>query len=318
MRLLQNKFSFGLASVAFLCLECQGQGVIGVGSTGGATGGHSSNVEALDGGTGGAAYFTMGALDASSEASEIPDSMTRCGASGVGLIYVIDSSNHLFSFDPANGNVFTQVNALNCPNPGSDIRGIGGAAAPFSMGIDHTGIAWVLYTSGLIFNVDVTKNNSPCTAMTPGWTAGTDGFYIFGMGFVADASGTLTEKLYIAGGSASDLADGNLGYIDPSSRMARVIAPIPMPLAKTDYGPELTGTGDALLYGYYPGVEVSYVVLFDRSNGTLKQIWKMPPIGTRIAHYRLMGFRALWRQALFVRDLGRCRRWRIKLAGVHA
>ena len=133
MRLPQNMFLAGLASVAFLCLACKGQGVIGVGNMGGASG-HTANGETLDGGMGGTVYITLATLDAGSAAGETPAPLARCGASGVGLIYAIDSSNNLFSFDPAKGNVFAQVNTLNCPNSGNDIRGNGGAAAPYSMG----------------------------------------------------------------------------------------------------------------------------------------------------------------------------------------
>jgi hypothetical protein len=229
-------------------------------------------------GSGGTVRITLEATDA---LMATPDTgpPAGCGASGIGLIYVVDMSNNLFSFDPANGNQFIQVNTLKCPNPGNDLRA-GGVATPFSMGIDHTGRAWVLFTSGLIFHVDVTQKDSPCMPMNPGWTVGAGGFQLFGMGFVADAPGALTEKLYVAGGSSGNVGAGNLGFFHPELRTATVLTPLPKPLAGTENSPELTGTGDALLYGYYPGVQVNYVALFDRTTGAVKQTWNMPALGT--------------------------------------
>jgi len=274
-----SAFAIGLAVFGLGCLACSNPTSVGVEHASGGSGGQSVPDSTTALGSGGVVRITLEATDA---LIATPDTgpPAGCGASGVGLIYVVDMSNNLFSFDPANGNQFTQVNTLKCPNPGNDLRSGGGTATPFSMGIDHTGRAWVLYTSGLIFNVDVTKKDSPCTAMTPAWTVGTAGFQHFGMGFVADAPGVLTEKLYIAGGAASTLATGNLGFINPTTLAASVLTPLPKPLPNTENSPELTGTGDALLYGYYPGVQVNYVALFDRSSGAVKQTWNMPTLGT--------------------------------------
>jgi hypothetical protein len=170
-------------------------------------------------------------------------------ATGTELIYLVDSGNHLFSFDPiafnAGQNAFVDIGELNCP-AGSPLGGFPSPASPFSMSVDRQGTAWVLYTSGQLFEVDTT--NASCQATT--FVNGQQDFELFGMGFVSDASGADTETLYIAGGPVDRFTIGDLGTLNTSTLQVSRIGALPNDPANS---PELTGTGEGNLFAYYPG-----------------------------------------------------------------
>ncbi len=172
-----------------------------------------------------------------------------CGATGAQLIYVVDDSYKLWSFDPTKlpGDPWMAMGDLSCPAgtalPGHDPTE--SAATPFSMSVDRNAVAWVLYNSGELFKVD-TQNPSNCTAV--GNTVGQAGFELFGMGFVSHTPGGSEETLYIAGGAAELTGASTLGTFDTGTMTASQIADLPT----AEYSPELTGTGDAQLFAYFP------------------------------------------------------------------
>src|SRR5688572_13531093 len=73
------------------------------------------------------------------------------------LVYVVDQNNQLSQFDPA-AKTFKAVGTLDCP---AEL-----GATPFSMGIDRTPTAWVLYNSGELFEV----NTSTVACKKTNWT----------------------------------------------------------------------------------------------------------------------------------------------------
>lgn len=190
-------------------------------------------------------------------------------AAGTGLVYVVDEAGQLLSFNPKNNaNTFTVLGQLSC-NGGASWPGYGGGtSSPFSMSVDRQANAWILYSSGKIFKVPV-SNPSNCT--DSGWSPGAGGFQLMGMGFVSDSAGAQTEKLYIAGGNAGSTANGNFAYIDPTTLQPHTVGSY----SASTYGPELTGTGGAKLFGYFPG-SPSKVVEIDKTNGTQGQSWALP------------------------------------------
>ncbi len=196
------------------------------------------------------------------------------GVEGVNLIYVITEGNELLSFDPSGDmNEFKTIGVLSCP-AGNAFPGFGGGGAnPFSMSVDRMGTAWVLYTSGEIF--EVSTKDASCEKST--FVPGTKGFQVFGMGFVADAPGETTEKLFIAGGDVDTPASTDLATLDTTTMEITPIAPV----AVLVYGPELTGTGDANLYGYYPGTD-SKVVRFDKKTAAIQTKWPLPTLDGNI------------------------------------
>jgi hypothetical protein len=196
-------------------------------------------------------------------------------AEGAELVYVVDESYRLQSFDPSQLTTqpFTLIGNLSCPAmyptwPEAALNG--GPPTPFSMSVDRAATAWVLYSSGEIFHVSTVDASCQATS----YARGQAGFELFGMGFVSDAPGSSTEKLFIAGGDAANLASGNLAWIDPGSMALTTVGPLPL----ADYSPELTGTGAAELYAYYPGMFQTYVARMDRASATNQQQWPMPAL----------------------------------------
>jgi hypothetical protein len=183
-----------------------------------------------------------------------------CTADGVDLIYVVDQNYNFLSFDPRlisqGAGAFSLIGQLNCP-AGAPYPSWP-AATPFSMSVDRNGVAWVLYTSGEIFNVNI--QNAQCTPTSFQRTQ-QGSWYLFGMGYSTDTAGGDTEKLYIAGGPEQPAPNPMTGYVDPASLLIQNLG-----AATTgENSPELTGTGDAALFGYFPGTI---------SNGFVQEISK--------------------------------------------
>lgn len=184
------------------------------------------------------------------------------------LVYLVDQDFRLLSFDPKdNKNTLKVIGNLNCPaGPSYD----GGSATPFSMSVDRDATAWVLYNSGEIFKVS-TKDAS-CTPS--GFMRSQEGFETFGMGFVSDTPGSDQETLFITGGSHLNPGKGSLGSIDKATLKVTRHGVLPT----TEYGPELTGTGKAELWSYFPGSMNTFVATLDKSTGMPTMQWPMPPL----------------------------------------
>ncbi len=186
-------------------------------------------------------------------------------------IYVVDDTYRLLSFSPAGGaNEFSLIGRLSCQAGQSWPAWGNSTATPFSMSVDRSARAWVLYTSGEIFWVDTTTG---ACAASP-YQKGQGGYELFGMGFVSDAPGSENEKLFIAGGEVGQLDTGNVAVIDPDSLQVTTVGPVP----DAEYSPELTGTGDAKFYAYFPGLSSSFVAELDKDSGWIVQQWPLPSL----------------------------------------
>jgi hypothetical protein len=171
------------------------------------------------------------------------------------LVYVVDQNKKLSQFNPMTKS-FTDLGTLTCP--------AAGGATPFSMGIDRDALAWVLYSNGELFRVE-TKNNLACTKAS--WIPNTQGHQVFGMGFSTDAAGGTTDSLFIAGGagpgigSTSTLARLDIGTFQPNNR------------GTLTGWPELTGTGNAELWGFFPqsGTTGARIAKLDKTTGAALQ-----------------------------------------------
>ena len=171
-----------------------------------------------------------------------------CAAQGVELVYVVDTDLVLRSFDPhalPGGDPFHVVGKLAC-EPTSH---------PFSMAVDRTGIAWVVYDDGKLFRVSILDGH--CTPAG----ANDHGPHTFGMGYAAN--GSASETLYLAANDESRA----LGRFDPAKLEWTVIGPLDVPTQKAS--PELTGTGDGKLFGYFPEPSPGFVQEIDRDTGKL-------------------------------------------------
>jgi len=181
--------------------------------------------------------------------------ISSCEAEGVELIYVVDSANNFLSFDPRKlgSNPFHLIGKLDCG------RAFG---SPFSMSVDRHGVAWVVYDDGELFKVSIT--DAKCTRS--GFASGSSGSSTFGMGFVTDAAGSKTEKLYIANNDGSHV----LSTID-TARATPAATQVGRIEATRDQNPELTGTSEGKLFGFFPGSgEPSWVQEIDRKTGAAR------------------------------------------------
>ena len=152
------------------------------------------------------------------------------------LVYVVSAENDLYSFKP-DALAFTKIGKLGCS---------AGAASPNSMAVDRQGTAWVNYSDGSLFKVSTKDASCTSTSFAPGQSD----FEKFGMAFSSNAAGSSEETLFVAGladplfGGASGLAK-----IDLTSMKLTPIGDYSGALR--GQGAELTGTGDAKLYGFY-------------------------------------------------------------------
>lgn len=170
------------------------------------------------------------------------------------LVYTVAMDNTFSQFDPST-KTFKDLGPLQCD---------AGGAQPFSMGVDRNTIAWVLYDNGQLFRVDI-NNNLACTPTA--WSS-QQGLTQFGMGFSTDAAGGDTDTLYVAGGAAVSSGNASLATLDTTNFTATPKGPI------TGW-PELTGTGAAELWGWFPsnasGTSTPHVDKIDKMHGTSLQ-----------------------------------------------
>lgn len=167
-------------------------------------------------------------------------------------IYLVDSNNALLRFEP-DANTITQIGTLDCP----------GDASPFSMAVDRNATAYVLHDDHNIYQVSTVNAACSATSFTPDRM----GFEAFGMGFVSDAAGGDTETLFIAGGPASGIGGGSstLGAVTVSDWGIRTIGSV-------SGSPELTGNGNAELWGFFPDATPMAVRQMDKATGgTLRE-----------------------------------------------
>jgi hypothetical protein len=182
-----------------------------------------------------------------------------CAVHDVELIYVVDEEAILWGFDPRAlpQDPFRRIGHLTCTS----------ASAPFSMSVDRKGIAWVLYQNGFMYRVSVIDGE--CTG--PVYDASVDNRLGFGMSFVADRYNG--ERLFVAADDAPiDLAVLDVTQRPPEWRtMGRIET-------AGERGPELTGTGDGALYGFFPNANGGFIRQLDA--GSARARGKPMPLGT--------------------------------------
>ncbi|MBK6512676.1 MAG: hypothetical protein IPG04_00815 [Polyangiaceae bacterium] len=170
------------------------------------------------------------------------------------LIYIIGQGNQLYSFAPQTLTV-TPIGVVSCPS---------GGATPFSMAVDRSGTAWVIFSDGHLFTVDVATAACAATSYQPNQ----QGLSTFGMGFVATTPGSDVEELFVA-----DYFGSGIAALDTSTLTLG-------PLRDYDQlytGAELTGTGDARLFGFFQGFPI-IISEIDKSSGAILSQAPQPTI----------------------------------------
>ncbi len=193
-----------------------------------------------------------------------PSSGDDC-ADGTELVYTIDQNNQQLSQFAPSTKLFHDLGTLGC----AAMLG----ATPFSMSIDRSGMAWVLYTSGELFRVSI--YGLACTRST--W-ASPNGLEVFGMGFSTDQPGGSAEKLYVGGGASQTASSFTVAAVDTATMIAT-------PLGTQPLLPEMTGTGGAELWGFMPDASTARVVKFDKVSATVAKMYAEPALAGSMAGY---------------------------------
>jgi hypothetical protein len=230
------------AVVGVLLAACSAAGA-GERSTTSSSGGEGASTAAGTGGgtstTGGAASTAAGTGGGISFDGGLAEAGAGCDPE-TQFIYTITSTGSLYRFDPAKA-AFALIGTPNCPS----------TTRPYSMAVDRGANAWVVFTDGHLFKID-TKTTA--CALVTSFVPGQQGFTTFGMGFSADAPGSSAETLYVSEANFGQTGMQRLGTIDLQTL---TLTPIGAYDALHERA-ELTGTGDAKLYGAFEGTP--YVV----------------------------------------------------------
>jgi hypothetical protein len=165
------------------------------------------------------------------------------------LVYVLSTDNNLWSFQP-DKKLFTKIGMLGCQ--------VSQSAQPNSMAVDRNATAWVNYvesdglgtdTAGWVYKVSTA--DASCEA-TPTFTLPSASWYRLGMGFSTDAVGGTTETLYVAGtGMLGASNSPGLGKLVFNTKSLVPINQFTGDALLTGQSAELTGTGDARLFGFF-------------------------------------------------------------------
>ena len=223
-----------------------GSGGSGSGGSGGGSGSNGSGSGSFGGSGGGSGSSSGGSSNCSGQAAD--------------YVYVLSAENNLYSFAP-NLKKFTMIGPLGCKT----------TMQPNSMAVDRNANAYVNYvqsdpttgmdTAGVVYKVstqDASCGAQPLMNLPNGW-------YRTGMGYSSDTSGGQTETLYLDGVSNGVTGSGmGIGRVDLGAGVVTPIGAFTGTLAGQNA--ELTGTGDARLFGFFTTTPV-YVAQIDKTTG---------------------------------------------------
>ncbi|MFO0615291.1 MAG: hypothetical protein U0414_22045 [Polyangiaceae bacterium] len=242
--------------VVALSVGCTAGGGLGAGGAGG--GGPGGSGDSASSGFSGGTGMSTGS------------SMNNGCAEAATLVYVLSAQNDLYSFQP-DKKTFTKIGPLGCQT----------GMQPNSMAVDRDAVAWVNYvdndgfedTAGAVFKVSTA--DASCTAtsikLDPEW-------YRLGMGFASDDVGGTTEKLFVTG--TGGISNPGLGRIDFGTQKVVPIGPFTGGL--DGESAELTGTGDARLFGFFTTTPVR-VAQIDPGSGAISNNKPLASVPTPLA-----------------------------------
>jgi hypothetical protein len=133
------------------------------------------------------------------------------------------------------------------------------------MSVDRNAVAWVLYSSGVLFRVSTADGSCKSTTFQPNQA----GFQLMGMGFVANSAMSNQDTLFVAGGAGPDSGSASrLGTID--------LGTFTLAATQTLTGwPELTGTGLAELWGFYPDTTPPKIAKLNKASAAEEQVYSL-------------------------------------------
>lgn len=243
------------ATTMLACSASEGSGAMATSGTGGAGGAGTSDTTGANGATTtGGAGGDMGIEFPGGGGGGSPTGGggTTCSVASQ-FVYTVDSANGLYKFDPPT-RTFTLIGTLKCPSKGT--------ATPFSMAVDRNANALVLFNDGTLFKVNTETAACAATSFVPGQS----GFTTFGMGFASNTPGSADETLYVSNAKAAT-STNDLATINTQTMKLTPIGSFD----KLNAGSELTGTGDARLFGAFQGSPYS-VAEIDKSNAKILSV----------------------------------------------
>jgi hypothetical protein len=169
-----------------------------------------------------------------------PGVTPECDPTTTLYVYVVAADNTLYRFFPPML-TFEAVGVLDCPDPGNE---------PYSMAVDRFGTAWVEYGDGNLFKVST--KTAACTATDYRPPAPGRPFVNFGMGFSSNAVNSSNETLWLNDSGATGRGGEGLAWLDTDTFELHYVGNY-RGLTNAINLAELTGTGDALLYGGFDG-----------------------------------------------------------------
>ena len=216
----------------------------------------------------------------SSDASTTTDASTHadlgtiitgdCTADATNWIYLVTEQNQLTRFAPATGAI-ELIGMLSCTS----------AATPFSMAVSRQAIADVLYNDGEVF--EVSTEDASCRPTT--FEGDMSSFYVFGMGYVSNAPHSSQETLFIAADSSGG-SSSRLGTLDTTSWHPTAIGIMPGT-------PELTGNGNAELWGFFPTTTPMTVRQINKADGSALRTFDVSAVHSGTASPSAWAF-AFW------------------------
>ncbi len=196
------------------------------------------------------------------------------------LIYVLSTANDLYSFNPLQ-KAFKKIGPLGCNT----------AMQPNSMAVDRDAVAYVNYvesdpvlggdTAGAVFKVSTTD-----ASCTPTPIKLISGWFRLGMGFSSDTVMGASEKLFVTGtGNVGGNTSPGLGRIDLVTNNLVTLGQFTGALS--GQSAELTGTGDARLFGFFTTTPVAVAEIDKGGNanpaGTIVKTTALPKVETPAA-----------------------------------
>jgi hypothetical protein len=228
----------------------------GSGASGASGGGSSSGGSSSGASSSGFGRFT--------DAAPGDASGNGCSGEAADFVYVLSVQNDLYRFAP-DKKQFTKIGPLGCNT----------TMRPNSMAVDRNAVAYVNYfegtTAGAIYQVST--QDASCKGLYMAMPAG---WYQLGMGYASNGPGTNAETLYVSSVFAATTSNG-LGRVDPATRSVVAIGPFSGSLLGQNA--ELTGTGDARLYGFFTTNPVE-VAQIDPSTGATQTPVPMTGVAT--------------------------------------
>lgn len=256
-----------LALSGYGCSATTGPNQFGTGGSG--TGAGNSTGDTTDGV--GGTNFTATGVGGSSSATGGGSDCTEAAK----LIYVLSTDNDLYSFNPPQ-KAFKKIGPLGCNT----------TMQPNSMAVDRNAVAYVNYvesdpfgggdTAGAVYKVSTADASCQPTSIKLG-----NGWFRLGMGFSSDAAMGAAEQLFITGtGDPLGGSSPGLGRID---LMKNNVVPVgQFTGALNGQNAELTGTGDARLFGFFTTSPVE-VAEINKQSGAIVTTKQLPKVETPAA-----------------------------------